>query len=198
MKLLPLLALFGLAMATAIPKDSDDDCECPVNGTLSPTYVSTNAFYEISEKHPNKHFYPSLRAKVTPNDLCFITNLELPPSASGKTCTLVFLLPTKDQAKQSYSFSGPGHFTFTGYATGVGANDTTTYNNQPAPGPSPPAPPEILPGNAYTIFSGPCDIPDTDTITTVSGSLCSADTTLKFTQSEGGPGCPIGFFVELT
>ncbi|KAL0261505.1 hypothetical protein SLS55_002935 [Diplodia seriata] len=198
MKFLPLLALFGLTIARAIPGDSnDDDCEeCPVNGTLPDSYVSASAFYEISEKKPNKHYPPSLRAKVTPNDLCFITNLELPPSASDKVCTLVFLFPTQEQADQSYTFSGPGHFTFTGYATGVGANETTTYNNQPESGPSPPAPPEMVPGNAYTIYSGPCSTPDEGT-TTVSGSLCSADTTLKFTQSEG-PGCPLGFFVELT
>lgn len=199
MKFLPLLALLGLTMASAIPTTSNEDCNCPVNGTLPEegSYVSTSAFYEISAKKSNKHYPPSLTAKVTPGDLCFITNLELPTTAVGKTCTLKFLFPTKEQAKQWYKFSGPGHFTFTGYATGVGADDTTTYNNQPAPGPSPPSPPEILPGNAYTIFSGPCGIPDPSTTTTVSGSLCSADTLLEFTQSTG-PGCPLGFFVEIS
>lgn len=138
MKFLPLLALLGLTMASAIPTTSNEDCDCPVNGTLPEegSYVSTSAFYEISAKKPNKHYPPSLTAKVTPGDLCFITNLELPTTAVGKTCTLKFLFPTKEQAKQWYKFSGPGHFTFTGYATGVGADDTTTYNNQPAPGPS--------------------------------------------------------------
>lgn len=139
MKFLPLLTLFGLTMATAIPSDSnEEECDCPVNGNLPAegSYVSASAFYEISAKKPNKHYAPSLHAKITPNDLCFITNLVLPPSAAGKTCTLKFLFPTKKQAKQRYSFSGPGHFTFTGYATGVGADDTTTYNHQPAPGPS--------------------------------------------------------------
>ncbi|KAH7057027.1 ubiquitin 3 binding protein But2 C-terminal domain-containing protein [Macrophomina phaseolina] len=187
-------------MATAIPSDSnEEECDCPVNGNLPAegSYVSASAFYEISAKKPNKHYAPSLHAKITPNDLCFITNLVLPPSAAGKTCTLKFLFPTKKQAKQRYSFSGPGHFTFTGYATGVGADDTTTYNHQPAPGPSPPSPPEVLPGNAYTIFSGPCGVPDPSKSTTVSGSLCSADTTFEFTQSTG-PGCPMGFFVEIS
>lgn len=62
----------------------------------------------------------------------------------------------------------------------------------------PPSPPELLPGNAYTIFSGPCGLPEGATEpTTVSGSLCSADTKLEFTQSTG-PGCPLGFFVELS
>ncbi|EOD47415.1 Ubiquitin 3 binding protein But2 [Neofusicoccum parvum] len=198
--LAPLVALLGLSVASAIPNNYDDDCDCPVNGTLPEdpsTYVSTSAFYEISARKPNKHYQPSLTAKVTPGNLCFITNLALPSSAYGKTCTLKFLFPTQKQAKQNYKFEGPGHFTFTGYATGVGADDSTTYNNQPAPGPSPPSPPEILPGNAYTIFSGPCGVEEGAEQTLVSGSLCSADTKLEFTQSTG-PGCPLGFFVELS
>lgn len=136
MKFLTLLPLLGLTAASAIPKNQQDDDCCPVGGTLTPPYVAACGYYEISAKRPDQHFPPSLSPKVTPNDLCFITNLELPPSAAGKTCTLKFLLPTQQQAHQWYHFSGPGHFNFTGYATGVGADDTTTFNHQPAPGPS--------------------------------------------------------------
>ena len=130
------LPLLGLTAASAIPKNQQDDDCCPVGGTLTPPYVSACGYYESSAKRPDQHFPPSLSPKITPNDLCFITNLELPPSAAGKTCTLKLLLPTQQQAHQWYQFSGPGHFNFTGYATGVGADDTTTYNHQPAPGPS--------------------------------------------------------------
>lgn len=145
-----LSALLSLSctLATAFPSThtprtstttSSDDCDCPTNGTLpadSSAYVSTSAYYEISAQQPDRHYGPSLTATVTPSDLCFITNLEIPASAAAKTCTLKFLFPTQAQAGQAYTFDGPGHFTFTGYATGVGADDETTYNNQPEAGPS--------------------------------------------------------------
>jgi hypothetical protein len=96
-------------------------------------------------------------------------------------------------------FDGPGHFNFTGYAVGSGAQPgVTTYANQPAPGPSPPTPPPVMtPGHSYIINSAPCGIPaQLPGPVTVSGSLCSSDTALVFEQSTDL--CPLGFFVVLS
>lgn len=66
-----------------------------------------------------------------------IFNLYVPESAAGKTCTLKFFFPSQNQLRtSSYTYKGPGHFTFTGYAFGSGADADTTWNNQPPAGPS--------------------------------------------------------------
>ncbi|GKT95754.1 GPI anchored cell wall protein [Colletotrichum tofieldiae] len=138
-----------------------------------------------------------------PNDVCTVFNLDLPVAQTqGKVCNLVFDFPSKESAPNKFTFKGPGTFKFTGYAIGVGAvAGQTTYNRQPAPGPSPPNPPPIMtPGHSYCsqiINSAPCGIPATvPGSVTVSGSLCSPDTTFSFYQSNDG--CPLGFFVVLT
>jgi len=71
------------------------------------------------------------------------------------------------------------------------------FNTQPPPGPSPPQPPAVLePGNAYIINRGPCGIEPGSKGMTVSGMLCSKDTTLLFQQTDAK--CPLGFFVEIS
>jgi hypothetical protein len=117
-----------------------------------------------------------------------------------KTCNLILDLP--ETSCHPINFSGPGHFTFTGYLTGFGATKDTTYNNQPVPGPSPPFPPSVItPGNSYVIAQLPCLIPTGLGPQTVSGALCSDDTTLEYYQTgpKGDKGqCPLGFFVVIT
>lgn len=116
----------------------------------------------------------------------------------GKTCTLEFLFPNfQTQTLSPYGYSGPGHFTFTGYAFDSGATEKTTYNAQPPPGPSPPQPPAVLkPGNAYIINVGDCGIQPGQKKMIVSGALCSADTTFVFKQDSNT--CPLGFFVVIS
>ncbi|KAF2463251.1 uncharacterized protein BDR25DRAFT_307857 [Lindgomyces ingoldianus] len=178
--------------------------KCPVNsaqpdGKLPPGSISTSLLLPISAKKPNKAFPATTTAVVTPNDKCTIFNLDLPAAATqGKICNLVFDFPSWADAPGQFTFWGPGHFTFTGYAIGVGAvAGQTTYNNQPAPGPSPPNPPPVMqPGNSYIVNAAPCGIPANAGTVTVSGSLCSKDTTFTFKQSDVC--CPLGFYVVLT
>jgi hypothetical protein len=54
-------------------------------------------------------------------------------------------------------------------------------------------------GNAYRLGGGPCDYTEGQAFTSVGGSICSNDTTLSFTQSNGGHGkCPVGFHLIIT
>jgi hypothetical protein len=178
--------------------------KCPANpaqpdGKLPKGSITTSALVPISAKKPDKAYPATEWATVTPKDKCTIFNLELDSDATqGKICNLVFDFPSLVQAPGLFVFKGPGHFTFTGYAINAGAQPgITTYNKQPAPGPSPPNPPPVLkPGNSYVVNGAPCGIPPGIGKVTVSGSLCSQDTTLTFKQSDWI--CPLGFYVVLT
>ncbi|KAF2102525.1 hypothetical protein NA57DRAFT_71515 [Rhizodiscina lignyota] len=192
-------ALLGLVAPSPVsePGYHKGHVTCPVNGTLPPSYVKPCLMVPVSAKRPTVAFGGTEKPIITPNDFCTIFNLDLPPSAYDKVCQLVFLFPDHHQTPSWYSYHGAGHFSFTGYAVGAGATEQTTYKNQPVAGPNPPSPPaELAPGNAYVINSAPCGLPKGLTApVTVSGMLCSTDTTLKFLQSDAK--CPLGFFVEL-
>jgi hypothetical protein len=178
--------------------------KCPVNpaqpnGKLPSGSISTSVLVPISSKNPNKAYPASEWATVTPNDKCTIFNLELDSDATqGKICNLVFDFSDLLHAPGLFTFFGSGKFTFTGYDINAGAvPGVTTYTNQPRAGPSPPNPPATLkPGNSYIINGSPCGIPPGIGKVTVSGALCSKDTTLLFKQSDAI--CPLGFYVVLT
>ncbi|KAK6215798.1 hypothetical protein QIS74_08817 [Colletotrichum tabaci] len=199
------LAFALSAVAAPEPNIYPPKKTCPTNavqpdGSLGKSFVSTSLLVPIAKSKPNYAFPATKWAQVTPKDVCTVFNLDLPVAKTqGKICNLVFDFPTKEQAPGEFYFKGPGTFKFTGYAIGVGAvAGQTTYNRQPAAGPSPPNPPPTMtPGHSYIINSAPCGIPaDVPGSVTVSGSLCSPDTTFSFYQSNEG--CPLGFFVVLT
>jgi hypothetical protein len=177
---------------------------CPTNsaqpdGKLPDGSISTSLLVPISSKNPNKAYPATEWATVTPNDICTVFNLELDSNAvQGKICNLVFDFPSFTQAPGMFAFIGSGHFMFTGYDINAGAvAGETTYSHQPRPGPSPPNPPATMkPGNSYIINAAPCGMPPNIGKVTVSGSLCSKDSTLMFKQSDYN--CPLGFYVVLT
>lgn len=173
--------------------ERDIQC-CSTSGVLPPGYLSPTLMVPVSARFPDISFGSTETPLITANDFCTIFNLEIPPSAVGKTCTLEFLFP--DQ-QDTYAYNGGGHFTFTGYAFGSGATLNTTYNQQPPPGPSPPTPPALMsPGNVYTINVGSCGIQTGMSGLEVSGMLCSNDTTFAYLQSSET--CPIGFYVAIS
>jgi hypothetical protein len=188
---------FGLLTKLLTPK-------CPANlaqpdGKLPKGSISTSALVPISAKNPTVAYPNSDWAKVTPGDFCTIFNLVVDSDATqGKVCNLVFDFPDYLQAPGEFVFFGSGKFTFTGYDINAGAvPGETSYAKQPNPGPSPPNPPPVMkPGNSYIVNSSPCGIPPGIGPVTVSGSLCSKDTTLLFKQSNKI--CPLGFYVVLT
>lgn len=205
--LLPSTLLVLLTTALALPSSLNSRASCPAESTYPPGAISPCSLVKISQSSPDTAYGSVPIGVVTPNDVCTIVDLSIPDNINGeptltKTCTLSFSLPTAEQATpHKVSFSGPGHFTFFGYLTGFGATDTTTWNKQPVPGPSPPNPPDVMvPGKTYVIANLPCLIPPLLGPQTVSGRLCSADTSLEWEQtgSDGDGGCPVGFFVVVT
>lgn len=203
MKNLAILSALLPAVAAVPTLPLISNLICPKNGVIPSGSISPSLLVPISQQNPDKAYGGSPQAQVTPGDVCTIFNLDLPDTFNGKPtenqiCNLVFEFPNQFQAPRGHlSFSGPGHFTFTGYAIGVGATAQSTWNDQPAPGPSPPNPPKVMvPGNSYVINSAPCGIPPGAGKVTVSGALCSEDSSLSFYQSNFI--CPIGFYVVIS
>ncbi|KAL8709220.1 MAG: hypothetical protein Q9220_005962 [cf. Caloplaca sp. 1 TL-2023] len=94
----------------------------------------------------NGHFSPTVST---------IFNFDIPPSDEGKTCSLVFLFPQRDELKTSnYTLSGSGGIDI------VRLNDPataeTTYSNQPSVQQVVGSIPDVHAGNSYVIGSGPC------------------------------------------
>ncbi|KAK3078884.1 hypothetical protein LTS18_006367, partial [Coniosporium uncinatum] len=79
----------------------------------------------ISQSQPDKVYGPVTNPIITPNDVCTIFNLYIPAEFQGRTCTLEFIFPDMGTTTRDYSFSGGGHFTFSGYV-GYGAEADTT------------------------------------------------------------------------
>jgi hypothetical protein len=81
-------------------------------------------------------------------------NFDIPQSYSGKTCSLIFLFPRKEDLQTtSFSFSGDGKVAFGKLSQTV--SSTTTYNNVPSvsQGLGTIA---ISPGNSYMVSTFAC------------------------------------------
>jgi hypothetical protein len=203
---LPIVLLALLSPSYTLASPLQLRAACPAKSTFATNAISPYALVPISKSQPSKAFGSVSTGIITPNDKCTIVNLKIPDYIDGsptllKICTLSFAFPTASQASpHKLSASGPGHYTFTGYLTGFGADDTTTYNKQPLLGPSPPFPPPVMvPGNTYTIADLPCGILPGSGGQTVAGALCSSDSKLEWEQTgpSGDGSCPVGFFVVV-
>lgn len=135
------------------------------------------------------HYPTTYSPVITPDDYCTIFNFYIPPEAAGKTCALEFLFPELDQLEEStFTYSGGGHFTFSGYV-GYGATNETTWNNQPSPGNSlyNPPPQILTPGHRYALnkpYPGSCIITKGMPALEIGGKLCSNDTIFTYFQDD--------------
>jgi hypothetical protein len=161
-------------------------------GTLHPTFL-----LPVSQKKPDKAFPAGQSAIVTPHGKCTLTRFDIPASAQNKTCSLVLVLGGCDEEQNE---KGPGNIIFEGN-TGVRfpVPGQTTWNNQPPLSPPFTDAPVIKLGNAYRLGGGPCDYTPGQPFTSVGGRICSNDTTLSFTENNGGRGkCPVGFHIIIS
>lgn len=160
-------------------------------GTLSPTFL-----LPVSQKKPDKAYPAGQKAIVTPNDKCTLTRFDIPASAQNRTCSLVLFLGGCGKEREQ----GPGNIVFQGnLGVRFPIPGQTTWNNQPPLALPFTDAPLIKLGNAYRLGGGPCDFTPGAPFTSVGGSICSTDTELKFTESDGGYGkCPIGFHIIIT
>ncbi|RYO85252.1 hypothetical protein DL766_000104 [Monosporascus sp. MC13-8B] len=121
-----------------------------------------------------------------------VFDFNVPPSAEGKTCKLVFLFPEhEDLETSSFTFSGAGELDFAHLSRPV--DQQTSYSNVPDVA-------EDLgqftvkPGNAYEIASFNC--PAGERVSIEMANIAGGDTSLRFFQDYNP--CPIGLFMTTS
>lgn len=119
-----------------------------------------------------------------------IFNFDIPETDSGKTCSLVFLLPTQNELVSSaFSLSGSGGLDVAQLKSP--ATEQTSYNTIPAVDSDLGGPTSVTPGNEYVIASGSCAAGET-----VSYEV-SATGTLAFNYFQDSAAAAIGFYITV-
>ncbi|GES62407.1 GPI anchored cell wall protein [Aspergillus terreus] len=124
---------------------------CPTD--LSGNYEYPHLIIPVDSSKPDNAPGTSYNGTVT-SSISSIFNFDIPSSDAGKTCSLVFLFPNKEDLEtSSYSFSGDGKIDFASLESTASAS--TTYNNAPAVkedlGEF-----TVSPGNSYVISTFSC------------------------------------------
>ena len=141
---------------------------CPAS--LSGTHEFPHLIVPVDKNSPTTASGTSYNGTFS-STVSSIFNFDIPASDSGKTCSLVFLLPSQgDLVTSAFTLSGSGGLDF---ARLVGpASEQTSYSNVPAVAKDLGGPTSVTPGNEYVIGSGPCYAGETDSYAvSATGSL---------------------------
>ncbi|GAB7362933.1 hypothetical protein MBLNU230_g3232t1 [Neophaeotheca triangularis] len=124
---------------------------CPTN--LSGTYEYPHLIVPVKEDNPDKAYGTSYNGEVS-DSTSSIFNFDIPYSYEGKTCTVVFMFPKKEDLETSdYDFSGSGDVDFS--MLEKPATEDTTYNTCPKDAEDY-GTTHIQPGNSYVVSTGDC------------------------------------------
>lgn len=125
---------------------------CPT--ALSGDYQYPHLIVEVDKNQPSSALGNGYNAHIS-STTSSIFNFDIPPSYEGKTCSLVFLFPERDQLPTStYTFSGAGGLNFARLKSP--GTEQTTYGTVPAVEKDVGSVTELQAGNGYSIASGPC------------------------------------------
>lgn len=125
---------------------------CPAN--LSGTFEFPHLIVPVDKEQPDTAGGTSYNGKIS-TTVSSIFNFDIPSSDSGKTCTLVFLLPTQSEFTNSaFSLSGSGGFDVAELTSP--ATEQTSYKTVPSVAKDLGGPSSVTPGNEYVIASGSC------------------------------------------
>ncbi|KAJ9644049.1 hypothetical protein H2199_003917 [Coniosporium tulheliwenetii] len=81
---------------------------------LSGIWEFPHLIIPIDASNPTKAYGTSYNGHISSNKSA-IFNFDFPPSLAGKTCTLIFLLPTQDKlVTSSFTLSGSGRWCLRG------------------------------------------------------------------------------------
>jgi hypothetical protein len=199
-----LLSLaYWSAIAAALPAESINDlqsvhdkragtCTRSIPSPPDGSYEYPHLIIPVSKSSPETCYPNDYYAFMTPNDKATIFNFDV--IETDQSCELGFFFPTQDQLEtSSFSFDGPGTFTFDISDTGSYAVDgTTRWNAQPQSAVLTGFPKTInmQPGNYYPILIGPCKVG------TWSLTMSSPDTSFSWFQDYNP--CAIGPFSMYT
>ena len=119
-----------------------------------------------------------------------IFNFDIPETDSGKTCSLVFLLPTQDELVSSaFTLSGSGGLDVAQLKSP--ATQQTSYSTIPAVASDVGGPTSVVPGNEYVITSGSCAAGQT-----ISYEV-SATGSLALNYFQDSTAAAIGFYITV-
>ena len=125
---------------------------CPA--TLSGTFEYPHLIVPVDKSQPTKAGGTSYNGTIS-STVSSIFNFDIPASDAGKTCSVVFLLPTKDELTTSaFSLTGSG-----GFDVGLlssPATEQTSYSSAPSISKDYGGPSSVTPGNEYVIQSFAC------------------------------------------
>lgn len=115
----------------------------------------------MSSSSPDESYGTSYNGYVD-SDNTTAFNFDIPQSDEGKTCTLLFLFPKKEDLETTdYTFNGQGSIDFAQLSDAV--SEDTSYSSCPSKqqdlGSVTPQP-----GGSYVVQSGPCAAGTTETI----------------------------------
>ena len=176
-----------ITTTTALPAASAGASGCPAS--LSGQFEFPHLIVPVNRDQPDTSYGTSYNGTISPS-ISSIFNFDIPPSTSGKTCTLVFLLPTQDELTTSaFSLSGSGGFGLAQLKSP--ATEQTTYNTVPETDRELEGPSTVTPGSQYVIVSGSC----------AAGSRIayrvSATGSLDLNYFQNFNPAPIGFYVTI-
>lgn len=182
--------LATITKTSVLPKASASGVSassCPAS--LSGAFEYPHLIVPISKDSPTTAGGTSYNGTFSSTESA-IFNFDIPASDSGKTCSLVFLLPTQAELTTSaFSLSGSGGLDVAQLKSA--ATEETSYNTVPAVVSDLGGPTDVTPGNAYIISSGSCAAGQTLSYeVSATGSL-----DLNYFQDYNLP--PIGFYITV-
>ncbi|KAF4311600.1 Glycoside hydrolase subgroup catalytic core [Botryosphaeria dothidea] len=143
----------GFATTTKPSTPSSTGKTCPAN--LSGTYEYPHLIVPVDAAAPSKAYGTQYNGRVSPT-VSSLFNFDIPASYAGKTCSLVFLLPTKQDLETSdFTLAGAGGIAVARLA--APATEQTTYASAPKSGGKVGEVASVTPGNAWVVASGACE-----------------------------------------
>ena len=176
-----------ITTTSALPAASAGASGCPAS--LSGQYEYPHLIIPVSKNQPDVAQGTSYNGTISLSTSS-IFNFDVPPSSSGKICTLVFLLPTQDKLTNSaFTLSGSGGMDIAQLKSP--ATEQTTFNSLPETEKTLGGPPSVTPGSEYVISSGSC--PAGSRI----GYRVSATGDLDLSYFQSDSPSPIGFYITV-
>ena len=144
--------LSTVATPPSTPSPSSARGACPAN--LNGDFEFPHLIVPVDKNEPDAALGTSFNSLITPT-VSSLFNFDFPASLQGRTCSLVFLFPTRDQLQTSnYTLSGSGGFLVE--LLNEPADSATSFNNQPEVNVTVNTVPDVQPGNSYVVGSGAC------------------------------------------
>jgi glucan endo-1,3-beta-D-glucosidase len=179
-----------ITKTSIVPSASPTSSGCPVD--LSGQFEYPHLIVPIDKSQPDTAKGTSYNGSFS-STVSSIYNFDIPASDAGKTCSLVFLLPTQSQlTTSSFTLTGTGGMTVSRLQSP--ATQQTTYNTCPGVAKDSLLPrtiDSVTPGNEYVIASGSCFAGQTIAWEISATGSLSLDYFQKY-----GP-APIGLYVTV-